>query len=75
VVLAGNAEQPLPTVESPIKPYVPRAVTTQDRGPKAFGRPKSEQWNDVPPASDDNGTARDSLKGHIKKLVEQLANR
>ena len=38
-------------------------------------RPKIEQWNDVPPASVDYGAARDSLKRHIKKLVEQLANR
>jgi arsenate reductase len=38
-------------------------------------QPTIEQWNDVPPASVDYGAARDSLKGHIKKLVEQLANR
>jgi arsenate reductase (thioredoxin) len=36
---------------------------------------KIEEWNDVPPASVDYYTARDSLKSHIKKLVEQLANR
>jgi arsenate reductase len=38
-------------------------------------QPKIEEWNDVPPASVDYIAARDSLKGHIKKLVEQLANR
>jgi arsenate reductase (thioredoxin) len=38
-------------------------------------QPKIEEWNDVPPASVDYYTARDSLKSHIKKLVEQLANR
>jgi arsenate reductase (thioredoxin) len=38
-------------------------------------RPKTEQWNDVPPANVDYAAARDSLKAHIKKLVEQLANR
>jgi protein-tyrosine-phosphatase len=38
-------------------------------------QPKIEQWNDVPPASVDYGAARDSLKVHIKKLVEQLGNR
>jgi hypothetical protein len=38
-------------------------------------QPKIEEWNDVPPASVDYIAARDSLKGHIKRLVEQLANR
>jgi protein-tyrosine-phosphatase len=38
-------------------------------------QPEIEQWNDVPPASVDYGAARDSLKAHIKKLVEQLGNR
>lgn len=38
-------------------------------------QPKIEQWNDVPPASVDYGAARDSLKAHVKKLVEQLGNR
>jgi len=42
---------------------------------QAVAHPKTEQWNDVPPASVDYGSARDSLKRHIKKLVEQLANR
>ena len=32
-----------------------------------------EQWNDVPPASTDYGASRDSLKRHVKDLVEQLA--
>ena len=41
---------------------------------KAAAQPKIEQWNDVPPASVDYAAARDSLKSHIKKLVEQLAN-
>jgi arsenate reductase (thioredoxin) len=36
---------------------------------------KVEQWNDVPPASVDYSVARDSLKSHVKKLVEQMANR
>ncbi len=36
---------------------------------------KIEKWNDVPSASVDYGATRDSLKRHIKKLVEQLANR
>ena len=35
---------------------------------------KLEQWNDVPPASVDYGGSRDSLKSHIKDLVEQLAH-
>jgi len=34
---------------------------------------KLEQWNDVPPANVDYGESRDSLKSHIKDLVEQLA--
>jgi protein-tyrosine-phosphatase len=42
---------------------------------QAAAQPKIEQWNDVPPASVDYAAARDSLKSHIKKLVEQLANR
>ena len=42
---------------------------------QSAARLKTEQWNDVPPASVDYGAARDSLKAHIKKLVEQLANR
>ncbi len=41
----------------------------------ASAQPKIEQWNDVPPASVDYGATRDSLKRHIKKLVEQLAKR
>jgi hypothetical protein len=36
---------------------------------------KIEQWNDVPPVSVSYGATRDSLKKHIKKLVEQLAKR
>jgi arsenate reductase (thioredoxin) len=36
---------------------------------------KIEQWNDVPPASLDYGAARDSLKSHVKTLVEQLVQR
>jgi len=36
---------------------------------------KIERWDDVPPASDDYDAARDSLKRHIKKLVEELATR
>lgn len=31
-----------------------------------------EQWNDVPPASTHYDASRDSLKAHIKTLVEQL---
>jgi protein-tyrosine-phosphatase len=42
---------------------------------QAAGQDKIEQWNDVPPTTVDYGATRDSLKGHIKKLVEQLANR
>jgi heavy metal sensor kinase len=42
---------------------------------QAAAQPKIEQWNNVPPASVDYGAARDSLKAHIKKLVEQLAKR
>jgi arsenate reductase len=41
---------------------------------RAAAQPKIEQWNDVPPASVDYAATRDSLKSHIKKLVEQLAN-
>jgi len=43
----------------------------------AHGTPQTniEEWNDVPPASVDYAATRESLKGHIKKLVEQLANR
>jgi arsenate reductase len=36
---------------------------------------KMEQWNDVPPANVDYGATRESLKGHVKKLVEQLMQR
>jgi arsenate reductase len=49
--------------------------TTLPTDAQAAAHPKTEQWNDVPPASVDYGAARDSLKSHIKKLVEQLANR
>lgn len=31
-----------------------------------------EQWNDVPPASVNYGAARDSLKAHVRRLIEQL---
>lgn len=48
--------------------------TTLPSDAQSAARPKTEQWNDVPPASVDYGAARDSLKAHIKKLVEQLAN-
>jgi protein-tyrosine-phosphatase len=41
---------------------------------QATAQSKIEEWNDVPPASVDYGAARDSLKAHIKKLAEQLAN-
>ena len=33
-----------------------------------------ERWDDVPPASVDYGSARDALKSHVDKLVEQLAH-
>jgi arsenate reductase len=49
--------------------------TTLPTDAQAIAQPKIEQWNDVPPASVDYGVARDSLKSHIKKLVEQLAKR
>jgi arsenate reductase len=42
---------------------------------QSAARSKIEQWNDVPPASVDYAASRDSLKAHIKRLVEQLANR
>ena len=48
------------------------ALPTDARGAP---QPKIEEWNDVPPASVDYVAARDSLKSHIKRLVEQLANR
>jgi protein-tyrosine-phosphatase len=38
----------------------------------ASARSTIEQWNDVPPTSVSYGATRDSLKGHVKKLVEQL---
>ncbi|RZU41481.1 protein-tyrosine-phosphatase [Edaphobacter modestus] len=41
----------------------------------ASAQPKIEQWNDVPPASVGYGATRDSLKRHIKELVEQLDKR
>jgi arsenate reductase (thioredoxin) len=34
--------------------------------------PESETWTDVPPASVNYAAARDSLKAHIKSLIEQL---
>jgi hypothetical protein len=34
-----------------------------------------EQWDDVPAASVDYGAARDSLRAHVRRLVEQLARR
>jgi len=49
--------------------------TALPTGAQAAAQPKIEQWNDVPPASVDYAAARDSLKSHIKKLVDQLANR
>jgi len=54
-------------------------IDTKSRFPQRMlqtvAQPKIEQWNDVPPASVDYGAARDSLQGHIKKLVAQLSNR
>jgi hypothetical protein len=47
--------------------------TTLPTDAQAIAQPKIEQWNDVPPASVDYGAARDSLQGHIKKLVAELA--
>jgi len=49
--------------------------TTLPKDSQSSNPSKIEQWNDVPPASVDYSAARDSLKGHVKKLVEQLANR
>jgi len=34
---------------------------------------KPDQWNDVPAASVDYAAARDSLKAHVKQLIDQLA--
>ena len=47
--------------------------TTLPSNARAGAQTKIEQWNDIPPASGDYGAARDSLKSHIKKLVEELA--
>ena len=47
--------------------------TTLPADALAVVQAKIESWNDVPPASIDYGAARDSLKRHIKKLVEELA--
>ena len=33
-----------------------------------------EQWNDVPPASANYAAARDSLRAHVKELLEQLSH-
>jgi len=38
-------------------------------------RLKTEQGADLPPAICDYAAARESLKSHIKKRVEQLATR
>jgi arsenate reductase len=42
---------------------------------QAAAQPKLEQWDDVPPADINYAATRDSLKAHIKKLIEQLGNR
>jgi arsenate reductase len=34
---------------------------------------KSEQWNDVPPASTDYARSRDSIRAHVAELLERLA--
>lgn len=49
--------------------------TTLPSDARAAAQEKIEQWNDVPPASIDYGATRDSLKRHIKKLVDELAAR
>ena len=49
--------------------------TTLPWDARATAQTKIEQWNDVPPASIDYGATRDSLKRHIKKLVDELATR
>ena len=35
---------------------------------------KSEQWNDVPPASTDYARSRDSIRAHVAELLERLAS-
>jgi arsenate reductase (thioredoxin) len=34
---------------------------------------KSEQWNDVPPASTDYARSRDSIRAHVAELLDRLA--
>lgn len=36
---------------------------------------KSEQWNDVPPASTDYAQSRDSIRAHVAELLDRLARR
>lgn len=42
---------------------------------RSVAQNKLEDWNDVPPATIDYFAARESLKAHITKLVEELANK
>ena len=49
------------------------AISTSLPNGAEVGGSKVEQWNDVPPASVDYGKARDSLKAHVEKLIEQLS--
>jgi arsenate reductase len=34
----------------------------------------SERWSDVPPASTNYAAARDSLRAHVRNLIERLSN-
>ncbi|WP_035347047.1 hypothetical protein [Edaphobacter aggregans] len=38
---------------------------------KAAGT-RIEQWNDVPPASENFAATRDSIKAHVRRLIEEL---
>lgn len=49
-------------------------INTMLPAAKQMAGVESEQWNDVPPASADYAAAREALRRHIDRLVEDLEN-
>ena len=49
--------------------------TTLPPEAQTTGGARIEQWNDVPPTSQGFDGTRDSIKSHVRKLIEELANR
>lgn len=72
-----------------VSAFHPAAVSTSDIStsrriftistalPASIGGPEvtPEKWDDVPPASVNYAASRDSLKAHVKQLIDQLTPR